>query len=228
MKHDHSYEGRLTHALGARCDHVVCVSHAMATAFADLPEERVSVIYPGVILRDLKPVEGTTPTIVSVGRMDPFKGFDQLLHAAAQLRAEGVERRRPPRRPAGQRPHQDTQLELKRLADELGIGRRQGRLGRRPRRGLRVRPRRRAREQAQGRERRARRGRAARPDGGDGRRAARRRHRHAGHRRGDRGLRIARRPARPPRTSPRRSSPTCRTPRWRHEREPRAARASSS
>ena len=22
MKHDHSYEGRLTHALGARCDHV--------------------------------------------------------------------------------------------------------------------------------------------------------------------------------------------------------------
>lgn len=120
MKHDHSYEGRLTHALGARCDHVVCVSHVMARAFADLPEERVSVIYPGVILRDLKPVEGTTPTIVSVGRMDPFKGFDQLLHAAAQLRAEGVEL---DVRLAGppDNVHKDTQVELKRLADELGL-----------------------------------------------------------------------------------------------------------
>ena len=57
--------------------------------------------------------------------------------------------------------------------------------------------------------------------------AARRRHRPAGHRRGDRGLRLARRTRPTPTTSPRRSGPTCRTPRSRPEPEPRAARASS-
>src|SRR3954452_12770017 len=56
MKHDHSYDGPLTHALAARCTHVVCVSHARARAFDDLGPERVSVVYPGVILRDLAPV----------------------------------------------------------------------------------------------------------------------------------------------------------------------------
>ena len=117
--------------------------------------------------------------------MDPFKGFDQLLQAAAQLRAEGVELDVRIAGPPGPRPqgHPARAPAPRRRARPR---RRQGRLGRRPRRGLRVRPRRRAREQAQGRERRARRGRAARADGGDGRRAARRRHRHAGHRRGDR------------------------------------------
>ena len=121
MKHDHSYEGRLTHALGARCDHVVCVSHAMARAFDDLPEHRVSVVYPGVTLRDLQPVESTAPTIVSVGRMDPFKGFDELLKAAAQLRAEGVELAV---RLAGpqDRVHTETQRELQALAESLGLG----------------------------------------------------------------------------------------------------------
>jgi glycosyltransferase involved in cell wall biosynthesis len=121
MKHDHSYEGRLTHLLGARCDHVVCVSHAMARAFDDLPADKVSVVYPGVPLRDLKPVEQTAPTIVSVGRMDPFKGFDQLLRAAAQLRDEGVELSV---RLAGpqDRVHTETQRELQQLAGELGLG----------------------------------------------------------------------------------------------------------
>ena len=120
MKHDHSYDGPRTHGLAARCDHVVCVSHAMADAFADLGD-KVSVVYPGVSLRDLKPVEETRPTIVSVGRMDPFKGFDQLLQAAAQLRAEGVDL---DVRLAGpqDRVHAGTQQELKQLADDLGIG----------------------------------------------------------------------------------------------------------
>jgi glycosyltransferase involved in cell wall biosynthesis len=117
MKHDYSHSGRPTNALAARCDHVVCVSHAMASG---LPGD-VSVIYPGVILRDVQPVETTAPTIVSVGRMDPFKGFDQLLHAAAQLRAEGVELSV---RLAGppDNVHRDTQNELKRLAADLGLG----------------------------------------------------------------------------------------------------------
>lgn len=117
MKHDYSYEGVPTHSLAARCDHVVCVSHAMADG---LPGN-VSVIYPGVILRDVQPVESTRPTIVSVGRMDPFKGFDQLLLAAAQLRAEGIEL---DVRLAGppDNIHRDTQQQLKRLAGELGLG----------------------------------------------------------------------------------------------------------
>src|SRR4051794_12904808 len=120
MKHDHSYDGRLSHELARRCDHVVCVSHAMARQFADLGE-KVSVVYPGVLLRDLKPVDQTTPTIVSVGRLDPFKGFDQLLRAAKLLRDEGLA---VDLRIAGpqDRVHTETQGELKQLADELGIG----------------------------------------------------------------------------------------------------------
>lgn len=120
MKHDHSYEGRLTHALGTRCDHVVCVSHAMARAFDDVAG-KVSVVYPGVLLRDLEPVDQTRPTIVSVGRMDPYKGFDELLKAAAQLRAEGVELNV---RLAGpqDRVHTGTQKALQQLAEDLGLG----------------------------------------------------------------------------------------------------------
>jgi glycosyltransferase involved in cell wall biosynthesis len=120
MKHDHSYDGRLSRTLAKRCTHVVCVSHAMARQFADLGE-KISVVYPGVPLRDLKPVNETTPTIVSVGRLDPFKGFDQLLQAAKRLRDEGLEVNI---RIAGpqDRVHTETQGELKQLAEELGIG----------------------------------------------------------------------------------------------------------
>src|SRR3954454_2918209 len=46
MKHDHSYDGRLARLLARRCDHVVCVSHAMAGQFDDM-RDRVSVVYPG-------------------------------------------------------------------------------------------------------------------------------------------------------------------------------------
>jgi glycosyltransferase involved in cell wall biosynthesis len=120
MKHDHSYDGILSRTLATRCDHVVCVSHAMARQFSAMGE-RVSVIYPGVPLRDLAPVDTTTPTIVSVGRLDPFKGFDELLKAAAQLRAEGMG---VDIRVAGpqDRVHAEVEQQLKRLADELGIG----------------------------------------------------------------------------------------------------------
>lgn len=121
MKHDHSYDGRLSKALAARCAHVVCVSHVMARQFSSLSDDRVSVIYPGVITRDLAPVAGTSPTIVSVGRLDPFKGFDQLLRAAAKLRDDGVA---VDIRVAGpqDRVHTGVEAELKQLADDLGIG----------------------------------------------------------------------------------------------------------
>jgi glycosyltransferase involved in cell wall biosynthesis len=120
MKHDHSYDGRLTRLLAHRCTHVVCVSHAMASQFEDM-RDRVSVVYPGVITRDLKPVEQTHPTVLSVGRLDPYKGFDQVLRAIAKLRADNVA---VDVRIAGpqDRIHTETEGELKRLADELGIG----------------------------------------------------------------------------------------------------------
>jgi glycosyltransferase involved in cell wall biosynthesis len=120
MKHDHSYDGRLSHLLASRCAHVICVSHAMARQFSDMGD-RVSVIYPGVILRDLKPVETTAATIASVGRLDPFKGFDELLKAAAQLKSEGMS---VDIRVAGpqDRVHTEIEAQLKQLAEDLGIG----------------------------------------------------------------------------------------------------------
>jgi len=123
MKHDHSYDGRLSHLLAARCTHVVCVSHAMARQFDDLGgKDRVSVVYPGVSLRNLKPVEETQPTVLSVGRLDPYKGFDQVLRATARLREQGVQVNV---RIAGpqDRIHTETEEELKQLADDLEIGR---------------------------------------------------------------------------------------------------------
>ena len=43
MKHDHVFDGRMSQAIGARCDRVVCVSRAMASQFHEPTSERVSV-----------------------------------------------------------------------------------------------------------------------------------------------------------------------------------------
>ncbi len=120
MKHDHSYDGLWSRLLAARCDHVVCVSHAMAEQFTRR-RSHISVIYPGVELRDVGPVEGTGPLIASIGRLDPHKGFDQVLRAAAELRDRGVE---VDVRIAGpqDRIHRGHEAKLKALADELGFG----------------------------------------------------------------------------------------------------------
>jgi glycosyltransferase involved in cell wall biosynthesis len=120
MKHDHVYDGWPSKLLAARCEHVVCVSHAMAAQFTRR-RSHVSVIYPGAALRDVAPVETTGPTIVSIGRLDPYKGFDEVLRAAAALRESGVTvdiRIAGPR----DRIHSDNEAVLKRLADELGFG----------------------------------------------------------------------------------------------------------
>jgi hypothetical protein len=85
MKHDHNYDGHASRLLASRCDHVVSVSYAMAEQFRFLGS-RSSVVYPGVITRDLPDVSATAPVIVSVGRLDPFKGFEELLRATALLR----------------------------------------------------------------------------------------------------------------------------------------------
>jgi glycosyltransferase involved in cell wall biosynthesis len=120
MKHDHVYDGWPSKLLAARCEHVVCVSHAMAAQFTRR-RSHVSVVYPGAELRDVPPVETTGPTIVSIGRLDPYKGFDEVLRAAAALRAAGV---KVDIRIAGPRDriHAGNEDKLKRLADELGFG----------------------------------------------------------------------------------------------------------
>ena len=72
------------------------------------PEDRVSVVYPGVILRDLKPVEAhRARRSCPSGGWTRSRASTSCCKAAAQLRARGRGARRPPRRPAGQRPHRD-------------------------------------------------------------------------------------------------------------------------
>jgi glycosyltransferase involved in cell wall biosynthesis len=120
MKHDHVYDGWPSKLLAARVDHTVCVSYAMAKQFTRR-RSHVSVVYPGAELRDVAPVETTGPTIVSIGRLDPFKGFDEVLRAAAQLRGDGVPvdiRIAGPR----DRIHSDNEARLKQLSEELGFG----------------------------------------------------------------------------------------------------------
>jgi glycosyltransferase involved in cell wall biosynthesis len=120
MKHDHNYDGVASKLLAACCDHVICVSRAMASQFTRR-RSRVSVIYPGVELRDVGAVEETEPLIASIGRLDPYKGFDEVLRAAAELRARGVPVKV---RIAGppDRIHHDHAAKLKILSEELGFG----------------------------------------------------------------------------------------------------------
>lgn len=89
MKHDHAYEGPLTRNLAARCDRVICVSHAMADLLGPGVRERVVVAYPGVDLDPDPPRGPGEPVIISVGRMDPRKGFMELIDTVAILRRDG-------------------------------------------------------------------------------------------------------------------------------------------
>ena len=89
MKHDHAYEGPLTRALAARCDRIICVSQAMADLLGPKVSSRVVVAYPGVELDPSPPTGESLPLIISVGRMDPRKGFMELIEAVSILRAGG-------------------------------------------------------------------------------------------------------------------------------------------
>ena len=93
MKHDHVYDGRVSRAVAARCDRVVCVSRAMASDFPAQIRARVSVAYPGVALPPTVDAPAAEPHVVTVGRLDPAKGSVELLRAAALLRDRGVELR---------------------------------------------------------------------------------------------------------------------------------------
>lgn len=91
MKHDHVFDGRMSRAIGARCDRVVCVSRAMASQFHEPTSERVSVAYPGVALPAVVRPPAEAPHVVAVGRLDPAKGSVELLHAVALLRERGID-----------------------------------------------------------------------------------------------------------------------------------------
>lgn len=120
MKHDHFFDGFVARRLGARCDRVVCVSEAMAAQFQPSVRARTTVAYPGVRLPPPVELEHTDPLIACVGRLDPLKGFDDLLRATKVLRERGVDARI---RVAGpvDRIHPGHAAELERLVGELGL-----------------------------------------------------------------------------------------------------------
>jgi glycosyltransferase involved in cell wall biosynthesis len=120
MKHDHFFDGFVARELAKRCDRVVCVSEAMAAQFPPAVRARTTVAYPGVHLGPLTELTGTQPLIACVGRLDPLKGFDDILRATRLLRDRGVDARV---RIAGpidrvRAGHAD---ELERLVDELEL-----------------------------------------------------------------------------------------------------------
>lgn len=120
MKHDHSYDGRFARAVGRRCDRVVVVSHAMAEQFRPELDDRLSVIYPGVQLAPLPPPVPTEPLVVAVGRLDPRKGFANLLGAGRLLRDRGYDARMRIAGPAD-RVFPQHAAELDALVDELDM-----------------------------------------------------------------------------------------------------------
>jgi glycosyltransferase involved in cell wall biosynthesis len=120
MKHDHMYDGRLSRLMAARCDHVVCVSHAMTEQFARIAH-RVSVVYPGAELRSVGSPADTEPVVLSLGRLDPSKGNADLLRAIALLRAQGIPAQARIVGPIDQH-HPEHVGELRTLATELGLG----------------------------------------------------------------------------------------------------------
>lgn len=122
MKHDHFFDGFVARRLAARCDRVVCVSEAMAEQFPPSIRDRVTIAYPGVLMGPAEELAGTEPLIVCVGRLDPAKGFYDLIRATALLRERGVDARLRVAGPVDRiyRGHAD---ELKQLVVDLGLER---------------------------------------------------------------------------------------------------------
>ena len=120
MKHDHFYDGFLARRLAERCDWIVCVSEAMAEQFPPSVRARTTIAYPGVWLSAPVVLRETEPLIVCVGRLDPAKGFYDLIRATKILRDRGVDARI---RVAGpvDRIYPEHAGELERLVVDLGL-----------------------------------------------------------------------------------------------------------
>jgi glycosyltransferase involved in cell wall biosynthesis len=128
LKPDHFFDGRVARAIARRCDHVVCVSEAMAAQFGPALADRVSVAYPGVTLPERAAPIGDEPLIVCAGRLDPLKGFDDLIRAVAVLRDRGIEARLRICGPTD-RMHAGYERELRDLIAGLGLEQRAEVLG---------------------------------------------------------------------------------------------------
>lgn len=120
MKHDHFFDGFVARELAKRCDRLVCVSDAMAAQFPRAVRAHTTVAYPGVQLGPVAVLTGTEPLIACVGRLDPLKGFDDVLRATRLLRDRGIDARV---RIAGpvDRVRPGHAEELERLVDELDL-----------------------------------------------------------------------------------------------------------
>jgi glycosyltransferase involved in cell wall biosynthesis len=118
MKHDHYFDGAAARLLGRLCDRVVCVSETMAAQFNG--RSNVSVVYPGTELPPRQAPSATGQLIVALGRLDPHKGFDDVLRATAILRGRGFDAKV---HVAGwvDRVHSEHAAELERLVEELGL-----------------------------------------------------------------------------------------------------------
>jgi len=120
MKHGHDFDRWAPRTLGPRCDRIACVSKAVAATFPDKLSDRIFVCTPGVDLVSAPSVRETGPVIVSVGRMDPLKGFDELIRATALLREKGVPAKlKLAGHPNAKSP--DYASELQRLVDDLDV-----------------------------------------------------------------------------------------------------------
>lgn len=90
MKHDHAKDGAPTWLVGALCDRIVCVSGAMVAALPRHLRDRASLVYPGTALPSRIAPIGPRQLIAAPGRLDPAKGFADLIRATAILRDRGV------------------------------------------------------------------------------------------------------------------------------------------
>jgi glycosyltransferase involved in cell wall biosynthesis len=122
LKPDHFFDGRVARAIARRCDRVVCVSEAMTAQFGPGLADRVSVAYPGVTPPEQTAPVGDAATVVCAGRLDPLKGFDDLIRAVGVLRDRGVDARIRICGPAD-RMHPGYEQGLRDLIAELGLER---------------------------------------------------------------------------------------------------------
>ena len=120
MKHGHDYDAWAPRVIGPGCARIACVSSAVRATFPDSLSSRVFVCTPGVELHDSPPASTTEPLVVSAGRIDPLKGFDELIRATAILRDRGVPVRLEIAGPPNPKSPRHTD-ELDRLISELGL-----------------------------------------------------------------------------------------------------------
>jgi glycosyltransferase involved in cell wall biosynthesis len=97
LKHDVSRDGWLARLIGARCARIIGVSAFVTTTFGRRTRRKVEVLHPQIPRPEVDPAQARRtvlelfgpdePEIVIalVGRLDPFKGHDDLLACAPAI-----------------------------------------------------------------------------------------------------------------------------------------------